>query len=150
MSASSFEKRPPMITARVRLPDFPPFQPQQGRYDALGREDEDNGNVFIVAVGPTAHAWAVFPQDLQPGQAGTMIFDNVPGTGMLDVIVTQWIRGGRGQLGENLNQPHAGEAVIVYLARQRAKGAVKVVGLNSSQAEVSVAAGLLYIPGSGG
>jgi len=145
MNASSLEKGLPMIFARVRLPD----RPKNGRYNALGRPD-DAGNVFVVEIGPTIHAWAVFPEDLRPGQAGTMIFDNVSGSGILDVIVSQWLRGGKGPLGQNLNQPHAGEAVILHLARQRAKGAVKVVGRNSSQAEVSAAAGLLYIPGTGG
>lgn len=134
-----------ILSARVRLPD----KPVNGRYNGLGKPDP-KGNVFIVEVGPTIHAWAVFPQDLEPGQAGAMIFDNVSGQGILDTIITQWIRGGAGNLGENFNQPHVGEAVIVYLARQRARGAVKVAGLNSSSAEVSVAAGLLYIPGTGG
>lgn len=145
MSAPNPEKGPPMVSARVRLPD----EPKNGRYNSLGQPD-GAGNVFVVEVGPTIHAWAVFPLDLLPGQAGTMIFDNVSGSGILDVIVSQWLRGGEGPLGQNLNQPHAGEAVILHVARQRAKGAVKVVGRNSSQAEVSVAAGLLYIPGTGG
>ena len=135
----------PMISQRVRLPD----KPANGRYDSFGNPDE-TGNVFIIEVGPTIHAWAVFDQDWQPGQAGSMIFDNVSGDGMLDAIVSQWLRGGEGPLGQNLNQPYVGEAVIVYLARQRAPGAVRVVGRNSAQAEVSVAAGLLYIPGTGG
>jgi hypothetical protein len=145
MSMSSQQNGPPIIIAQVRLPD----RPKNGRYNELGKPDEA-GSVFVVEVGPTMHAWAVFPQDLLPGQAGTMIFDNVSGTGLLDVIVSQWIRGGKGLLGENLNQPHVGEAVILHLARQRARNAVKVAGQNSSKAAVSVAAGLLYIPGTGG
>ena len=129
------------------MPDQP--KPPSSRYNARGEEDP-NGQVFIVTVGPTAQVWAVFDRPLQPQQRATMIFENVSGSGLLDVIVSQWIDGGSGLLGENLNQPNAGEAVIVFLARQRMPGAVKVVGLNSSQAVVSAAAGLLYIPGTGG
>lgn len=133
----------PMIVERVRLP----AKPKPGkRYDAAGKEDPQ-GNVFYEFVGPTAHVWAVFQSHLLPSQSGAMIFENVAGSGILDAIVSQWIPGGNGTLGQNFNQPNAGEAVIVFLARQRAKGRVKVVGLNSSHAKVSVAAALLYIPG---
>ncbi len=136
----------PMIVERVRLPD----KPEVGkRYNADGKEDPE-GSVFYEFVGPTAHAWAVFQQDLLPNQSGAMIFENVAGSGILDAIVSQWIRGGSGTLGQNLNQPSAGDAVIVFLARQRAQDRVKVAGLNSSRARVAVAAGLLYIPGIGG
>jgi hypothetical protein len=135
------------IIEKVHLPTFPPFQPQAGRYDAQGNKSPD-GNVFVVVVGPTAQVWAVFKQPLLPNQSAAMIFENVPGSGLLDTIVSQWIEGGNGELGENFNQPNAGEAVIVYLGRQRDKGRVKVAGRNSSRAKVSAAAGLLFIPGS--
>lgn len=135
------------IVQRVRMPDKP--KAPSARYNAHGQEDPD-GNVFIVSLGPTSQAWAVFDSPLQPRQSATMIFENVSGSGLLDVIVSQWIEGGSGVLGDNFNQPNAGEAVIVFLARQRKPGAVKVVGLNSSSAEVFAAAGLLYIPGTGG
>ncbi len=142
------------IVQRVRMPppDQMPTTPPQapsGRYNASGEADPA-GNVFIVMLGPTAQAWAVFDDQVQPRQTATMIFENVAGDGILDVIVTQWIDGGSGMLGDNFNQPHAGEAAIVFLARQRKPGAVKVVGSNSSDAAVNVAAGLLYIPGTGG
>jgi len=136
-----------MIIETVRLPTFPPFQPQPGRYDASGQPAAD-GSVFVVQVGPTAQVWAVFQEKLLPRQSAAMIFENVPGSGLLDTIVSQWIEGGEGELGVNFNQPNAGEAVIVYLARQRDVGRVKVVGLTASPAKVSAAAGLLFIPGS--
>lgn len=135
---------PPAVVERVRLPD----RPQPGRYNKEGEADPD-GCVFITYAGPTAHAWAVFESNLEPGQCGAMIFDNVAGEGLLDAILSQWIKGGSGGLGENFNEPYIGEAVIRHLARQRSKGSVKVIGRNSSKAEVSVAAALLYIPGSG-
>ncbi|HEX3555635.1 MAG TPA: hypothetical protein VIA62_20630 [Thermoanaerobaculia bacterium] len=145
-TSSEHSKYPAMIVERVSLP----AKPEVGkRYNAAGEEDPE-GNVFYEFVGPTAHAWAVFQQDLLPSQSGAMIFENVAGSGILDAIVSQWIRGGSGTLGQNLNQPNAGDAVIVFLARQRAQDRVKVAGLNSSQARVAVAAGLLYIPGIGG
>ena len=136
-----------MLVERVRLPTFPPFQPQPGRYDAKGRKAAD-GNVFVVAVGPTAQVWAVFKQKLATRQSAAMIFENVPGSGLLDAIISQWIEGGSGELGRNFNQPNAGEVVIVYLGRQRDVGRVKVAGRNSSPGTVSAAAGLLFIPGS--
>jgi len=143
---SDYSKGPAMIVERVHLPS----KPEPGkRYNAAGKEDPE-GNVFVEFVGPTAHAWAVFQNDLLPSQGATMIFENVAGSGILDVIVSQWIRGGSGSLGQNFNQPNTGEAVVVFLARQRAKGRVKVAGLNSSQARISAAAALLYIPGIGG
>jgi hypothetical protein len=146
MTAVIDEKDTPvMVVEQVHLPD----KPENDRYNAQGKKDK-NGNVFIVTVGPTVHAWAVFEHNLRPRQSGTMIFDNVSGSGILDTIVSQWIKGGSGQLGENFNQPHVGEAVIAFLGRERAPGSVKVVGYNSSDATVSVAAALLYIPGTGG
>jgi hypothetical protein len=145
MTASVLESAPPMIVERVRLPD----NPGPGRYNANGEADP-NGNVFVVFAGPTAHAWAVFTRGLLPDQSATMIFDNVSGSGLLDLIMSQWIKGGSGGIGENFNEPHIGESVIEHIARQRAKGSVKVVGRNRSLAQVSAAAGLLYIPGSGG
>jgi hypothetical protein len=145
MTASVLESAPPMVVERVRLPD----NPGPGRYNAKGEADP-NGNVFVVFAGPTAHAWAVFTRNLLPNQFAAMIFENVAGSGLLDSIVSQWIKGGSGGIGENFNEPHIGEAMIQHIARQRAKGAVKVVGLNRSPAEVSAAAALLYIPGSGG
>jgi hypothetical protein len=137
------------LVERVRLPDFPGGFKKGGRYNRQGQEDP-NGSVFIIAVGPTAHVWAEFSRPWAPGEMGTMIFDNVAGDGILDTIVSQWLPGGDGMLGKNLNQPNVGEPVILFLARQRKPGAVKVVGRNASRSSTSVAAALLYIPGTGG
>ena len=95
---------PSMIVERVHLPD----NPAPGRYNASGEADP-GGNVFVVFAGPTAHVWAVFTCDLLPHQSAAMIFENVSGSGLLDSIVSQWIRGGPGGLGENFNEPHVGE-----------------------------------------
>lgn len=130
---------------RVVLPD----DPAPGRYDAAGKPDKA-GNVFVLRLGPTAHVWAVFSSRVAPEQTATMEFHNVDGDGILDAIVSQWIDGGPGPFASPLNIPYVGEAGIVFLARQRAPGAVKVAGRNASRAAVHVAASVLYIPGSGG
>ncbi len=134
------------IVERVWMPD----DVQGGRYNSRGEKDE-NGNVFIVRIADTAQVWAAFESDFQPAQIGAMIFENVPDSGVLDAIVSQWIRGGPGDAGqfygrvdvEKFNVPNIGEPVILFLSRQRAPGSVRVAGLNSMDSEVSVAAGLL-------
>jgi hypothetical protein len=138
------------MPAPRKLPKPTPRNPVPSvRFNAKGERDEE-GNVFIVVLAGSAQAWAVFDSEVRPDQTATMIFDNVSGDGILASIVTQWIGGGSGVLGANFNRPHAGEAVMVLLARQRRPGAVKVVGRNSSRAAVTAAAGLLYIPEPGG
>jgi hypothetical protein len=144
IASTDYQTESPIVVERVRMPD----NPKAGRYNASGKEDA-NGSVFVLRVGPSAHVWAVLEHNPKPGDRCAMIFENIRGTGMLDVIMSQWIKGGSGDLGENFNQPYIGEAVVVHLARYRARDAVKVVGLNSSTAEISVAAGVLFVPGSG-
>lgn len=134
-----------MIVEHVHLPD----RPKPGRYDRQGKADK-KGSVFVEAVGPTTHVWAAFESPLEPRQSAAMIFENVDGSGILDTIVSEWIEGGEGRLGKNFNQPHVGLPVVLLVARQRAVGRVKVVGLNASRARIRAAAALLYIPGSGG
>ena len=137
----------PAIVERVILP----ISLEVGRFNAWGEKDE-TGNVFIgpKALGIT-NVWAVLSRPLQPGQRGEMTLENVPGTKVINGIVSEWIPGAQGDWGpgfgndklKKLNIPYFGIALIAGIGLQRGENAVKVVGLNTFQAEVHMAAGII-------
>lgn len=137
---------PPLIE-RVKLPN--PLA--VGRFNASGEQDEA-GNVFIAPIANgISNVWAAFSQPLAPGQRGEMILENMPGTKVINGIVSEWIPGAPGEWGpgfgddklSKLNTPFMGLAVVAGIGLQRGEGVLKVIALNTYEGAVNVAAGII-------
>jgi hypothetical protein len=137
----------PPVVERVRLPS--PLV--VGRFNAAGERDEA-GNVFISPIGHgISNVWAVFSQALAPRQRGEMILENLPGTKVINGVVSEWIPGAPGEWGpgfgddklSKLNIPFMGLAVVAGIGLQRGEGVMKVIALNTYEAAVNAAAGII-------
>lgn len=125
-----------------------PFR--EGRYDSQGNPDS-NGSVYVGPVGGTTQVWAVFGQDLEPGQRGAMTIRNVPGTKVVNGGAGAWIPGSagpwtpdlaaaRGLLG--LGIPYVAGPLVEAISVERGRNAMRVVARNASSSPVRVAAGI--------
>lgn len=120
---------PPISVEYIRLPD----EIVTGRYDVLGQKSP-YGNLFIT-VKDTAFIWGVFKHALNAGQRGDMIFTNVPGTFLVGVSFTQWDLAA--------NEPCISDALFTLISAQRGDGAVRIIGRNTSEADLCAAAGIV-------
>ena len=77
-----------MVTDEVRLPDA--IKP--GRYNDEGEEDP-TGRVFLGMGSGIVHIWANFRDKLEPGQMGSMTFNNTFGSYPLTGNFSGWMPG---------------------------------------------------------
>ena len=116
-------------TDYVVLPDLI----RSGRYDAEGRPST-GGRVFIANAN-TAFVWSVFECQLEPGQIGSMIFRNAPGTFLVGTSFTEW--------DPEQNVPRISDALLTLRSAERSEGKIRIVGRNTSSRLVVAAAGII-------
>lgn len=104
-----------------------------GRYDRKGRPDP-RGAVRITTRG-TAFTWVPFERPLQPGEAGEMVFRNLPGTFLLGVSFTAW-DAARGE-------PVLSDGLMTLISAERGRSRGRVVGRNTHHEAVHAAVGIV-------
>lgn len=88
MSPKKEKTEVPMLVEEVKLPDA--IRP--GRYNDEGDEDP-GGRVFLGMGSGIVHIWAHFSNKLEPGQMGSMTFNNTFGSYPLTGNFTEWMPG---------------------------------------------------------
>ncbi|HSS52154.1 MAG TPA: hypothetical protein VLX28_24695, partial [Thermoanaerobaculia bacterium] len=82
--------------------------------------------------------WGVFDRELEAGQYGYLTFTNVPGQAVPGGAFTEWDR--------KASEPYFDDRrLMVLYSVQRAEGAARIIGRNSSGERVGAAAGLLFV-----
>lgn len=113
----------------VRLPNLI----RTGRYDGQGHLNP-NGRIFVSNAN-TAFIWSVFEFYLEPGQRGSMIFSNVPGTFLIGTSFTEW--------DPEQHAPTITDALLTLNSIERAEGKIRVVGRNASNRSIAAAVGII-------
>jgi hypothetical protein len=134
---SSDMPKPSVVLRYVKLPD----NLADGKFDEYGNAVGPNQPASVVLhqlPGGPWQCWGVFDHELEPGQYGYLTFFNVPGQAVPGGAFTEWSR--------KASTPYFDDhRLMVLYSVQRAQGAARIIGRNSSGERVGAAAGLLFV-----
>ena len=101
-----------------------------------GVQEKNSKARMVIEFAGVTFIWAVFGEELQPGEEAWLTFHNVDGTAPITSFFSEWDREGC--------VPKLGDALLPLLSSQRGRNVARVVGRNDGDKPVLAAAGFIF------